>query len=109
MGIKNLKELTTGFPKEIMEYLETNTELAKIAIESHKANLKHNLLYIFIGFIFSISGTIAIELITESETESFNKQLYEINATENNQNIEFERIRLKIESLKNEVNSLKKK
>jgi hypothetical protein len=109
MRIKNLKELTTGFPREIMEYLETNTELAKIAIESHKTNLKHNLLYIFIGFIFSISGTVAIELITESETESFNKRLYELNASANNQNIEFERLRLKIESLKNEINSLKEK
>lgn len=96
-----------GFPSEFKTYLDANTKLAQTAIKSHKTNFKNNFLYILIGFIFSISGTVAIELIKESETELLNKQLYEINALEKNRNIEFQRMRSEIESLKIELTELK--
>lgn len=106
MRTKNIKELTTGLPREVIEYLESNTSLAREAISSHKKDFKHNFLYILIGFIFSIGGTIAIELIKESETELLNKQLYEISVSEKNRHIEFLRMHLEVESLKNKIDSL---
>jgi hypothetical protein len=106
--MKTLKEIVTGIPKEVLEYLESNTELAKTAIESHKKDFSNNIKYLFIGFLFSISGTIIIELMSKSEKELMYKQLYEINAFEKNLKIEFKQMHLKIESLKIELDSLKK-
>ena len=59
------------------------------------------------AFIFSISGTIALELIKESDTELINKQLHEINVSYIRLNIEFQNMRSEIESLRNELDSLK--
>ena len=38
--MKSLTEIIKGMPKEVLEYLEKNTELAKLAINSHKTNFK---------------------------------------------------------------------
>jgi hypothetical protein len=108
MRTKNLKEITSGLQREVIEYLEANTELSRLAIDSHKKDFKHNFLYILIGFIFSISGTIAVELLKGSDTQSIDKQLHEINVYEKNQSIEFRQMRLEIESLKSELDSLKR-
>lgn len=107
MRNKNLKEITTGLPREVIEYLESNTELANTAINAHKTDFKNNFLYILIGFIFSISGTIAIELIKESDTELMNRQLHEINASYDSLNIEFQHMHSEIELLKKQIDSLK--
>jgi hypothetical protein len=96
-------------PREVLEYLETNTELAKSAIKSHKNDFSNNLKYIFIGFLFSIVGTITIELMSKSETELMNTQLTVIKNSYNNLNIENQRLHSEIESLKIELKNLKQK
>jgi len=107
--MKTLTEFIRGMPKEVLEYLESNTLLANTAIDSHKKDFSNNIKYILVGFIFSIFGTITIETILESDTELMNKQLLEINASYGRLNIESQHMRLKIESLKTELDSLRVK
>ena len=97
---KNLKEIATGLPREILDYLEKNTELAKVAIHSHKKNFNYNILYLSVGFLFSTSGTIFFELIKENDTELINRQLNDFDISDKNQNIELQLMRSEIESLK---------
>lgn len=97
---KNLKEIATGLPREILDYLEKNTELAKVAIHSHKKDFNYSILYLFVGFLFSTIGTIIFELIKENDTELINRQLNDFDISDKNQNIELQLIRSEIESLK---------
>ena len=87
---KNLKEINNGITREVLDYLEKNTELAKVAIHSHKTKFNYSILYLFVGFLFSTSGTIIFELIKETDTELINRQLNEFNIFEKNQNIELQ-------------------
>tara|TARA_R110002126_G_scaffold290519_1_gene447697 strand:- start:54 stop:416 length:363 start_codon:yes stop_codon:yes gene_type:complete len=102
----NDKELTSGLPREIIEYLETNSDLAKSAIESNKSDFKNNILYIFIGFILSLIP-LTINLIGEKqEKELLIKQFDEINASYRNLEKEQFRMRSINESLKIELKEL---
>tara|TARA_R110000796_G_scaffold237969_1_gene358188 strand:+ start:75 stop:398 length:324 start_codon:yes stop_codon:yes gene_type:complete len=105
--MKSLTEIIRGMPKEVLEYLEKNTELAKLAINSHKTNFKHNVLYIFIGFILSLIPLIINSVGEQKEKELLIKRFDEINASYRNLEKEQFRMRSINESLKIELKNLK--
>tara|TARA_R110001592_G_scaffold301634_2_gene573043 strand:- start:4060 stop:4389 length:330 start_codon:yes stop_codon:yes gene_type:complete len=109
MRAKTFKEGMTGLPREVLEYLETNTELAKLAVNSHKTNFKHNVLYIFIGFILSLIPLIINSIGEQKEKELLIKRFDEINASYRNLEKEQFQMRSINESLKIELKNLKKK
>jgi hypothetical protein len=106
--MKTLKEIITGIPKEILEYLESNTELANIAIESHKKDFSNNIKYIFIGFLFSLIPQVFSLLNKQSELKLLKEQFDEINGVYHNLQKDINQMRLENESLKIELDSLKK-
>jgi len=109
MRPKNLKELTSGLPREVTEYLEKNTELAIVAIDSHKKDFKNNVLYIFIGFILSLIPITINSIGERQEKELLIKQFDVIDASYDNLQKDIYRMRLENESLKIEIDSLKGK
>ncbi len=106
--MKTLKEINTGIPKEILEYLEYNTELAKSAIESHKKDFSNNVKYIIIGFLFSLIPQVFSLLNKESDLKLLKEQFDEINGVYHNLQKDINQMRLENESLKIELDSLKK-
>ena len=76
--MKTLKEILTGLPKEVVEYLESNTKLAKIAIESHKKDFSNNVKYIIIGFLFSLVPQGLSLLYKQSDLKQLKEQFDEI-------------------------------
>jgi hypothetical protein len=108
--MKSLKEFLTGIPKEVLEYLESNTKLAIVAIDSHKSNFKMNIIYIFlgglIGFISSFTLT-SYQSKSEERIIELSKLLNEKNEPQsdfqkrlNDMNIELYYLRKEIDSLK---------
>lgn len=106
--MKTLKEILTGLPKEAIEYLESNTKLAKIAIASHKKDFSNNVKYIIIGFLFSLVPQVLSLLYKQSDLKQLKEQFDEINGVYHNLQMDIYQMRLENESLKNEINSLKK-
>lgn len=106
--MKTLKEILKGLPKEVIEYLESNTELAKTAIESHKKDFSNNVKYIIIGFLFSLIAQLFSILNKESDLKLLKEQFDEINDVYHNLQKDINRMRLENESLKIELDSLKK-
>lgn len=105
--MKTLKEVVTGLPKEVIEYLEYNTELAKTAIESHKKDFSNNVKYIIIGFLFSLLPQLFSLLKKESDLKLLKEQFDEINGVYHNFQKEINQMRLENESLKIQLDSLK--
>ena len=107
MRIKTLTEKRTGLPKEVLEYLEKNTELANIAINSHKTDFKNNVWYIFIGFILSLIPLVINLIGEQKEKELLIKRFDEINVSYRNLEKEQFRMRLINDSLRIELIQLK--
>jgi hypothetical protein len=103
MRMKNLSELKTGLPREVTEYLEKNTELANVAINSHKTDFKNNVLYIFIGFILSLIPLALNSIGEQKERELLIKRFDEINVSYRNLEKEQFRMRLINDSLRIEL------
>ena len=106
--MKTLRETITGIPKEILEYLDSNTELAKIAIDSHKRDFSNNIKYIFIGFLLSLIPQVFSLLNKQSDSKLLKEQFDEINGVYHNLQKDINQMRLENESLKIELDSLKK-
>lgn len=106
--MKTLTEIVRGLPKEVIEYLESNTELAKTAIESHKKDFSNNVKYIIIGFLFSLVPQGLSLLYKQSDLKQLKEQFDEINGVYHNLQMDIYQMRLENESLKNEIDSLKK-
>jgi hypothetical protein len=106
--MKTLKEVVTGLPKEVIEYLEYNTELAKTAIQSHKKDFRNNVKYIIIGFLFSLIPQVFSILNKESDLKLLKDQFDEIHGVYYNLQKDINQMRLENESLKIELDSLKK-
>jgi hypothetical protein len=105
--MKTLKEIITGIPKEVLEYLESNTELAKTAIKSHKKDFSNNIKYIFIGFLLSLIPQIFSLLNKQSESKLLKEQFDEINGVYDNLQKDINQMRLENKSLKIQLDSLK--
>lgn len=105
--MKSLKEILSGIPKEVLEYLESNTELAKIAINSYKSDFKYNVIYILIGFTLSLIPTIVSSKSEQQEKELLIKQFVVINTSYDNLTKELYQMHFENDSLKNKLNSLK--
>ena len=109
MRMKNLSELKTGLPREVIEYLEKNTELANVAINSHKTDFKNNVLYIFIGFILSLIPLALNSIGEQKERELLIKRFDEINVSYRNlEKVQF-RMRSINDSLRIELTELNSK
>jgi hypothetical protein len=106
--MKTLKEVVTGLPKEVIEYLESNTELAKTAIESNKKDFRNNVKYIIIGFLFSLIPQVFSILNKESDLKLLKEQFDEIDGVYYKLQKDINQMRLENESLKIELDSLKK-
>jgi hypothetical protein len=103
----NFAELKSGILREVLEYLEKNTELAKTAIESHKTDFKKNILYIFIGFLLSLIPQGLTLLNKQSGIKLLKEQFAEIDDAYYNLQKDLYRMRLENEFLKNKLNELK--
>lgn len=103
------EEHTSGMPRELLKYLDKNTELAITAIDSHKSDFKHNILYILVGFILSLIPLGVNSITEQKEKELLIKQFDVINASYDNLQKELYRMRLKNDSLKIELLNLKLK
>ena len=106
--MKTLTEILRGLPKEVIEYLESNTELAKTAIASHKKDFSNNVKYIIIGFLFSLIPQGLSLLYKQSDLKELKERFDEIDGAYHNLQMDIHQMHLKNESLKNELDSLKK-
>jgi hypothetical protein len=110
--MKTLKEVLTGIPKEILDYLEYNTELAKVAINSHKSDFKINIIYIFLG---GLIGFISSYSLTKFQSKSEERiiELSKLLNGKNEKQSDFQKhlndMSKELFSLRKELDSLKNK
>jgi sensor domain CHASE-containing protein len=105
--MKTLTEIIKGMPKEVLEYLESNTELAKTAISSHRKEFRFNVLYILIGFVLSLIPTIFIQVNSAKESQRLHELIDRI-AVNKDPSKDFQQLQLEINALRTEIDSLKK-
>jgi hypothetical protein len=110
--MKTLTEKIKGIPKEVLEYLEHNTELAKVAINSHKSDFKMNIIYIFlgglIGFISSYTLT-SYQSKSEERIIELSKLLLEKNEPQTDFQKHLNDMNKEVSSLRKELDYLKNK
>ena len=108
--MRTLTEIVKGMPKEVLEYLEHNTKLAKIAIESHKSDFKMNIIYIFLGGLIGFISSYTLASF-QSKSEERIIQLSKLLLEKNEQQSDFQKrlndMSKEIFSLRKELDSLK--
>jgi len=108
--MKTLTEIIKGMPKEVFEYLEHNTKLAKVAIESHKSDFKMNIIYIFLGGLIGFISSYTLASV-QSKSEERIIQLSKLLLEKNEQQSDFQKrlndMNKEIFSLQKELDSLK--
>ena len=106
-GLKEIENLVDshGINRKIIETknLKTNTELALATLKKLKRDFWYNIIYIFLGFALGFIPTKLTEDKNLNTIELMNKQLLEKNEQQTHFEIEFQKMRLELSSIKKEM------